>query len=370
MAYPVLTELLARGYRVRLISLCELRRMNTPDTRQLAIPAVRLFPFTFRSLTTSFGSSGIGDNQSVFRNFLRFLLWFFVLRPNLVKAVRIYPAVSIVPNDVAFPFNYICRYLTSRKIPFLLMQEGIRFPLPNERGGKVYGSNGAKVILAWGEKSAAFFRSLGLKAQVSGCPRYDAILKTDFTAELKKIDSELCPGDFNILFASNPIDDQGFCTTEEKLRLFEKFLLFARSRFPGQTKIFLRLHPRENPALFRAVVQKLDFSGFVVEAQPYSLFALFRRTQLTVIFASTIGLEALMFGVNLCVIKIPHHGYVFDYVSSGVAIPLDLDNPSGFEWLSIPENARQDYWQGYLAFAGHAAVRTAELIEEQIYEKP
>ncbi len=245
------------------------------------------------------------------------------------------------------------------------MQEGIRFPVPNE-AGKVYGSNGADLILSWGEKSAAYFRQLGFRSVVTGCPRYDDLLKEDFTEPLKVIDKSISWGTFNILFASNPIDDLGFCSTDEKLGLFEKFLLFARSHFPENTRVLLRLHPREDIDAFRSVINKLNLNDFVVDARSFYMFALFKRVQLTVIFASTVGLEALIFGARLCVIKLPRHGYAFDYVSSGVALPLDLDNTASFSLRNIPEETVRSYWQSYVAYPGQSARRIADMIEGKV----
>ncbi len=111
MARPVLKELQVRGYRVRLLSLCEFRRMPTPELPNEDIEVIRLFPFKTTGLSTSLGSRGLGDNRSAVRNLFRWALWIIFLRPQLVKDLHRRAAVAVVPNDVAYPFNYICRLL-------------------------------------------------------------------------------------------------------------------------------------------------------------------------------------------------------------------------------------------------------------------
>jgi hypothetical protein len=364
MFKPVIKEMLTRGYEVRLLSLCELRRMRSPEVEQLGIQLIKLFPFMFRGLSASAGNKGIGGNQAMVRSVLRFFLWIFIIKFILVRALRNRPHIAIVPNDVAYPFDHICKILKGRGIKFLLLQEGIRFPLPNENGRIPYGNNNPTAVMAWGLKSAEYFRQFGLQTEITGCPRYDDSFSCSYTLEVDKIKSTISLGSFNILFASNPIDDQGFCSLNEKLNLFRKFLLFAFKYFQKDTIILLRLHPRENPDDFLQVIRELNVLEKVQLVSDFPLFALFKCVQLTVIFASTIGLEALMHGSQLCVIKLPHHGYVFDYVSSGVALPLDLDNTSEFKFISRSIEQRNAYWQSYVAYPGESSRRTADIIEK------
>ncbi len=364
---PVIQELLNTNQRIRLMSFCELRRMPTPVDVPQGVDMVRLFDRKVRGMGTSFGNRGLGGNRSPLRNMLRFILWQFILKPRVVKLIRNgKPAISVLPNDTAFPFNYLCKELKRYSIRFLLIQEGIRFPLPNEKGGIPYGSNGAVAVLAWGEKSASYFRNMGCNVEVVGCPRYDQMLKQDYSSEIQHLESRYQFGQYNILFASNPVDDQGFCSRLQKLDLFKKFLLSAELLFPPNHRIFLKLHPRESAADFSLVIKDTAMEQKVSIVDDVPLFLLLRKVNLVVIFASTIGLEAALNGTQVCVVKLPGYGFQFDYVDSGIALPLDLDRISEFKLKSISRQAMEEYSRGYLAYQGQSAKRVATVIMKYI----
>jgi hypothetical protein len=324
----VMEQLMQRGVSVKLISLCEFRRMETPERelKALAIPFVRLVSLKFKGATTSTGKKNIGGNKAFVRNVLRSLVWFSKVKGSLTRVNQIPPDLVVVPNDIAFPFDRICRWLKRREIPFILQQEGVRFPLPNEEGWSAYGTNGAQEILAWGEDSVQYFRSLPVAARVlaAGNPRFDNMYLKRTTAQP---DPELMSvlGRYNILYVSNPVDDQGFCTHEEKLELFRSFLKGVKPLREQGITVFVRLHPREALASFKSVVEE-GFRDMVVWAQEFSLFDLLARMDITIVLASTVGLESMMLGAPVAVIKLPRHGYVFNYVSSGSAVGIDVSS--------------------------------------------
>ena len=66
--------------------------------------------------------------------------------------------------------------------------------------------------------------------------------------------------------------------------------------------------------------------------QQYSLFACLKLMDACVVLASTVGLEALLNHVPLAVIRMPNnYDYIFDYVESGAAIPLDINDTKSFQ---------------------------------------
>ena len=85
-------------------------------------------------------SNGPGDpkqcTKTIFqiRRLLQRSLRLGGLGPRLRWILRDARAV-LVPNDAAFPYADFTRWLRGRRTPYLLVQEGIRFPLPGERGG-------------------------------------------------------------------------------------------------------------------------------------------------------------------------------------------------------------------------------------------
>ncbi len=328
MMKPLMLELKQRGFTVRLVSLCEFRRMDSPvqELEEIGLGYYILKGLKYRGASTSTGSKGIGGNNALARNLLRSFIWNIRLKKSLIEANTEKPGLAIVPNDVAYPFDRICRYFQGVKIDFVLIQEGIRFPLPNESERLAYGSNGAMEVFAWGERSASYFRSLGCKVSIVGNPRYDAVLNASYKEEVEKINSTYSLGSRTILYVSNPVDDQGFCTAEQKLEQFRRFLQEMNSyRQTLDLKVLVRLHPREEPLLFEKEITRKGFGNWVLLTKGHSIFALLKSVDCCVLLASTVGLEALLMGTPIAVIKLPKHGYVFDYVSSNAAIPLDLE---------------------------------------------
>lgn len=326
-----------------VVSLCELRRMQSPTDEATALGVIIrvMGSLKVKGASTSSGKKYVGGNQAFLRNLLRGVFWRMKVLPQLKEINATAPNLVVVPNDIAYPFDKICRWLAKKKIPFVLLQEGIRFPLPNEKGQLPYGSNGAKEIFAWGEHSALYFKAIGVTSTITaaGNPRFD-----DFFNRVKNQEpGRLLPlGTYNILYVSNPIDDQGFCSHETKILLFSKFVKGISGLMLNKgLKVFVRLHPREDSDSFKRAVPN-EIKAYVEWAQAYELFDCIRQTQLTVVLASTVGLEAMMMGAPVGVIKLPEHGYIFDYVSSGSAVALDLDDDFGEQvWQAITERTQE-----------------------------
>lgn len=335
MFKPVMKELRnIENIELMLVSLCEFRRMTTPidELEKLNIPYFLLRGLKFKGSSTSTGKKHIGGNQSIIRNILREVIWSFWLLPSLLKSNKQKPDLVVIPNDVAYPFNKICSWFKKKNIPFILFQEGIRFPLPNEEGQTEYGRNHSRYIFAWGEKSGEYFKNLSIgntQIFLGGNPRFDGMIKCDYSTEVLRIRENKLYGNKNILYVSNPVDDQGFCTHEEKMELFRKFIQKVRMlREEIDLVAWVRLHPREDAKDFENEIEKEGAGGFLGFLPNFSLFGSLRAMDGAIILASTVGLEAMMNNVPVAVIKLPRHDYVFDYVSSGAALPLDLDRDS------------------------------------------
>lgn len=329
MMKPIIREVLkSKNVSIKLISLCGFRRMETPaaELANMGVNFEDIASLKFKGATTSTGQN-VGGSQGILRKTIRAILWLFWVMPDFVRVNKQLPDLVIVPNDIAFPFDRMCKWFRNKKIRFMLIQEGIRFPLPNE--GKLnYGKNGPSDILAWGEDSAAYFRSLKLKdAKIiaAGNPRFDEVLSRDYSAEIKKIKIEQNLGAVNILYVSNPIDDQGLGTYQEKMDCFEVFLKRLTSSLKnGELKILVRLHPREDRKAFEDIIDRLQLQEEVLWVQTYPLFACLQVVDFSIILASTVGLESMLCKTPVAVIKLKSCGYVFNYVSSGCALGIDL----------------------------------------------
>ena len=140
----------------RILSLCELRGFRTPSSQEGSETpqALRLLPFLFRPSPRS----GPALDSPVGRRLrwrLRAVLWRLLLRSRIASAIE-NTALAVLPNDGAFPYDLICRLLQRKGKTFLVMQEGIRYEVPDKT---IHGRGGAHGYLVWGESSAAYYQA-------------------------------------------------------------------------------------------------------------------------------------------------------------------------------------------------------------------
>lgn len=241
----------------------------------------------------------------------------------------------VMMNDAAFPgSHFIRKAFKNKNITTYLLQEGIRFKLPAEKNYDAYGSSGVNYLLSWGETSKEFFDNIvkpKTKVLAIGCPRFD-VLKVSSPELLDKIRLGFYNTPINVLFVSNPIDDQGFCSKDEKLQLFRQFLnqLNSMKDVSQKMQIHLRLHNRENIDDYRSVWQSMSLDFPVRLSAEEALYDAIQLSSIVVVLSSTVGLECAMLGKQFGVIKLFEHGYAGDYVKYGVGIPLDVDAPGEF----------------------------------------
>ncbi|HUM67757.1 MAG TPA: hypothetical protein PLK31_02785, partial [Chloroflexota bacterium] len=314
----------------RVISLCPFRGFPSPAAQfSMADAFVSIPDRQLRSSPSSGKQSGKGSAR--LRGVAREASWRLVLQRPLRHTFQSHPDLVVLPNDAAFPYDHIVKMLHGRDIPFLLMQEGIRFPLPTAKEHDAYGSGSAAAIAAWGESSAAYFRAQGAPPQTihcTGSPRFDLIGNTDWQTQAEQLKARYGFGRTNLLFLSNPIDDQGFCTSAEKMALVRRFLaeiapLFADPGF----HLIIKLHGREPVNEFQTAVAAFPFSQQITLLRQAPLYPLFTLAQAAIVLASTVGLEALLFNLPLAVLEIPGYGFAHDYVDCGVASGLSWQRP-------------------------------------------
>jgi hypothetical protein len=172
-------------------------------------------------------------------------------------------------------------------------------------------------ILAWGEHSATHFRSVkqaGTEVIAVGSPRMDK--QYAYFQANKKSDQRWVLG-----FFTNPVDDMGYTSFDEKLDLVRGFAEQYGSFIRAQDiEVFIKTHPREDPGTYLEVVRPFLPDCKVVEGDINDAI---RRVDVGVIMASTVGLELMIASKQVIQLKLPRHGYVFDYVSDGPAKPVD-----------------------------------------------
>ncbi len=367
MMLPLAKELAQRGHRIRFVSFCEFRGLRTPvsELREAGfsvrcVPPVRIRP----SPKATEGMLAVVAPNS--RSHLYTIFWHGLLR-HFVRLGK--PDLVIVPNDSVFPCIYLCERLRRERMPFVLIQEGIRFPLPCE-GKSAYGTGGGDVA-CWGEGSAEYFASQGAdpeRLHVTGNARYDPIVRKNWRDEATELRARgLLPARY-ALFATNPVNTQGLSTEAQKLESFRSFVEQALPVFKAAgLTLAAKLHGSEQEASYRTVLGGLaEQVQFLREGNIHAQLA---GCEALVVWASTVGLEGLMHGANLAVLETPGNGHIFDYVSRGAAFPLFASQPLApqvAQWL-LPDAARRErgaaYVERHLACRGHATETTVKLIE-------
>ncbi len=376
MMQPVIARLKQQGhYQCRVISLCSFRGFPSPSDRfPLADDFISIPDRQIRPSPTAGKQGGRASHR--LRGVAREVSWQLMLQRPLRHTLQTRPDLVVLPNDAAFPYDHIMKMLHGRDIPFLLMQEGIRFPLPTDKEHDAYGRGGAAAIAAWGENSAAYFRQVGVPAEriyVTGNPRFDFVRQTEWQTMAAQLTSQLPLGQTNLLFLSNPIDDQGFCTTAEKMALVHCFITEITPLFENpEFRLLIKLHGRESLADFTGVCAPFPFAAQILILQNEPLYPLFKLADAAIVLASTVGLEALLFGLPLGVLEIPGTGFVFDYVSSDVAQGLTWTQPMAAQIHSLltpqPERviATEKYVYCNLASVGNATQQVVSLIKQLV----
>lgn len=349
ITYPIALKLLEQGHKPYYISLCEMRRMSTPMEffiqRNLEVLRLKKLPDTIKPNT---GSKSLGGSNSLLRAVLREVYWRVKLKKFIAQAVSRADRI-ILMNDAAFPGDRIARYLKTRHIQFDLIQEGIRFPLPNEAKSK-YGSGGATRIFSWGDRSAVHFESVKstqTKVLALGSPRIDKQYEF-FNKSTLRSNSQPVLGLF-----SNPIDDQGFCDFATKIQIVKRFFeRYGTLINTNGVKVLIKCHPREAHqdylTALEPLIDRIEIAKSGIEEAILSVDA-------GLIMASTVGLELLLAGKRVIQLNIPGHGYVFDYVSGQAAIgEEELDEAHFLTLFDKSQHIEMEYLSSHFANLGHS----------------
>ncbi|KOF03282.1 hypothetical protein OB69_08285 [Roseivirga seohaensis subsp. aquiponti] len=345
----------AKGHQVTYISLCELRRMASPEDvfKSEGLDYIK-FGSLPQNLKPSSGKQTLGKSDSKLRALVRLAFWLLKLKPFIKKSLLGFDKVLLM-NDAAFPGDKICTWLKANSIPFYLLQEGIRFPLPNETETK-YGANGAEKVMAWGERSAKHFRTIvspGTEVVVTGSPRFNKFLEDVRSYPVKDANKKVL-GVF-----TNPIDDQGFCSHEAKLELFERFVQRAAPQLKGMNiQLGIKCHPREDVQEYLTIANKylptIELPKSTVEA--------ILAVDVGVIMASTVGLELLGAKRKIAQLEIPNYGYVFDYHESADVLKIPVEGDFDLSVL-FGAQAEISYFYEHIAI-GNAAQRITSVLTE------
>lgn len=373
MMLPVAHALAADGVPGVIVSLAELRGLVTPSW---ALPpgwrTVRAVPGQVRRSPAAGAGVGLDaeGRATGVRRALRAATW-AALGLRLRALLRDADAV-LLPNDAAFPYDALAAQLRRAGTPFVLLQEGIRFPLPNEDAASTYGRGGADRVCAWGTGSAEHFARIGVPAasiRVTGNPRFDDLARARFAAAGTALRAAHGAAAAPLVLMSNPIDDQGFCDAAAKAALLRATVVAAAPVLAARgVPLWLKLHPREDRAAMQALCADAGVPAVVLPADA-GIFPTLAAARAVIVLASTVGLEAMAFEVPVAVLPLPGHGHVFEYVARGAARGLDrADLGAGIAALLddgaalAPAAAR--LVERHLGPRGHAAAAVAAALRE------
>ncbi len=320
MMVPVARVLGQRGVSCELISLAEVRGIDSPPAPE-GLVMRRALPVNFRRKVAL--TSGQTERPSAKRRLAQRVI-------SLGLSARLWPIlrrtdVVVVPNDAVFPYQELIQDLRRRGTPFVLMQEGIRFPLPNAYSGPAYARGGAAAVCAWGEGSAEHFVSEGVPADsivVTGAPRFDSLEPDAWRTKGKALLDRLAmPAPIALIM--NPIEIQGFGTRDDKHALVKRFLdEIADVLEERQLPLVVKSHAHEDPIELARVFAESRAARWVKVLPEAPLFEVLAAARAAIILTSTVGLEALLFRLPLGMLELPGHPFVFEYVQRDAAVGI------------------------------------------------
>ena len=135
----------------------------------------------------------------------------------------------------------------------------------------------------------------------------------------------------------------------------------------GRASLTLRPHPGESREEYADAMPLADRALVSFDAGD-DIDAVLAASDVAIVMASTVGLEALRQGVPLAVLPTPGHGHVHDYVKRGAALGVALEdglaaklaqhaNPT--EGYAAAVNA---YLEDHLACSGRATQEVGRLM--------
>lgn len=326
MMAPVAAELTRRGITTRMISLAELRGFDTPKDPALR----RVLPINLRKKPAMAGAPTTVATDGP-RNWRRGALAKAVVWGALSLRLRQLiggAEVVVVPNDTAYPYDRLLATVRGRGARTVLMQEGIRFAFPDKGYlGDWYGTGGATKICAWGEGSKDYFTACKVAErdiEVTGTPRLDGLDPAAWTAPAAELMATYRLASAPLVFSSNPIETQGYGSEQDKLDLFARLLADAAPVLRARgVPVVVKNHPHEDPEGYARVGRASPVADLVTVLPPTApIFAVLAAARAAIVLTSTVGLEALAFGLPIGVLEIPGFPFAFEYVQRGAAVPV------------------------------------------------
>ena len=107
-----------------------------------------------------------------------------------------------------------------------------------------------------------------------------------------------------LLLVTNPIDAQGFCSTEAKHALVRRFVDEIEGLLlSGDAHLVIKIHAGESASAYRGAIASSPAASIISIEGEALLETLFPLASAAVVLASTVGLEALLLGKRILMIN-------------------------------------------------------------------
>jgi hypothetical protein len=222
----------------------------------------------------------------------------------------------VLANDRTFPVRQMAPWARVLGIKSLLVQESIRkdeimgvlkgVGLTNPTKG-MNGQGGCDLIAAWGETSRQYYMQVGVDPQrivVTGNPRMEAMATK--MGGLTKRDSRRAlevPEDSRVvLFATNPIYKMGFVSQQQYLESV-RLVVAALDRADSNVHLLVKPHQIEFEHKMWHLDRELASHPRVSYLEGRGLAECIAASDATIVFNSTVAVEAAMFGRDVAVLN-------------------------------------------------------------------
>lgn len=228
----------------------------------------------------------------------------------------------------------------------------------------------AKTVCVWGEKSRDILIQHAVpseKIKIVGQPRFDQLSQPVSETQMQQLRSVLRLPEhrYLVVFASQNI----FRRIQQHIGLLNAFKRVV-STVPA-AMVMIKTHPAEDTGLWKKAEDLVGASGVRLVSQ-IDLYTLLRASDLVITVFSTVGLEALMCGRPLIVLRDQERSTEMQFVEHGAALDATLDSlPETVQKVLVDGSLRTRLCENGDRFvAGHIAHRdgmAAERLTGVIY---
>jgi len=311
--------------------------------------------------------------QSPLETHLRYLFSGLNVRVARQMLAQEQPALVLVPVTIGWApiVPVVARELS---IPTLAVQHGI-FAQDDPMYEVLY----ADRLAVWGPAVKELVVRRGISPErvvCTGAPILDDLARRQFSPEILRQKLGVPLATRLITLASEPGGSRHLYKSETRHIVVET--LKAVQRLPGNFHLVIKLRPGEDGVSQRNAVACLGLSDRVTVIESIDLHELLKASELVIVFASTVGLEAIALDRPLLVENFTGRPDLVDYVDRGAALGVyreadllpamrqALDDPATQQRLAA---GRRRFVQDHLyRVDGLSSQRVVALIDQMVDE--